>query len=71
MDVEGDIDLDDAVAGTREKIKLVEIDVDEFILQGVDKTDVCEMASATRPTATDACAWAKALRCGSPGAKAP
>jgi len=28
-------------------------------------------SSTTRPTATDACAWAKALRCGSLEGKAP
>jgi len=28
-------------------------------------------ASTARPTATDACAWAKALRCGSLEGKAP
>jgi len=38
------------------------------------KNDVAKMrqaASTTRPTATDACAWTKALRCGSLEGKAP
>jgi len=35
------------------------------------QTTDSQKTSTTRPTATDACAWAKAPRCGSLEAKAP